>query len=234
MPGLPAALSRALSRWEASLAAGVSSSDAIDLMFVAGLLRVALAAADDPAAGACCRAVAASAPLGAAAMLELLADPGTWESRRHNQRARVPGVVVQQAAASAAVVLQVVAQRPSQPHQPQGAAARACRSHQPGATQQGVASRSAALPAGRAGPSNSSSVAPATAEPAGVPTAGGAAPRSEACSVCGGGPRPGATKLLLCARCLKAGPRYCSQECQKAHWRAHKAVCGRAQGAGAQ
>lgn len=53
-----------------------------------------------------------------------------------------------------------------------------------------------------------------------------AAPGPEACSVCGGSPATGTTKLFMCARCLKGGPRYCSQECQKADWKAHKAACG--------
>lgn len=40
------------------------------------------------------------------------------------------------------------------------------------------------------------------------------------CADCGGVGRP---KLLACGRCRKI--QYCSQKCQKAHWRQHKANC---------
>ena len=41
-----------------------------------------------------------------------------------------------------------------------------------------------------------------------------------ACAECGG---PGQPKLLVCGRCKKL--QYCSQKCQKAHWKQHKANC---------
>jgi len=40
------------------------------------------------------------------------------------------------------------------------------------------------------------------------------------CAQCGGSGQP---KLLVCGRCKKI--QYCSQKCQKAHWRQHKATC---------
>ena len=40
------------------------------------------------------------------------------------------------------------------------------------------------------------------------------------CDGCGG---PGDGLLHRCSRCWSAF--YCGEECQKAHWRAHKAVC---------
>lgn len=40
------------------------------------------------------------------------------------------------------------------------------------------------------------------------------------CATCA---RPGRPKLRACAACLKT--RYCSRECQKAHWKTHKADC---------
>ena len=43
-----------------------------------------------------------------------------------------------------------------------------------------------------------------------------------ACEACGKGPATG-TKLQTCSRCGNA--RYCSKECQRGHWGAHKAQC---------
>ena len=40
------------------------------------------------------------------------------------------------------------------------------------------------------------------------------------CAECGGSGQP---KLLVCSRCKKV--QYCSQKCQKAHWKQHKAIC---------
>jgi len=45
-------------------------------------------------------------------------------------------------------------------------------------------------------------------------------PDANLCAQCGG---PGQPKLLVCGRCKKI--QYCSQKCQKAHWRQHKAIC---------
>ncbi|KAF9478655.1 hypothetical protein BDN70DRAFT_30260 [Pholiota conissans] len=35
---------------------------------------------------------------------------------------------------------------------------------------------------------------------------------------------PGQPKLMACAACMKT--RYCSHQCQKAHWKIHKPQCG--------
>ena len=40
----------------------------------------------------------------------------------------------------------------------------------------------------------------------------------QACAACGS-----ADATLRCSACKAA--RYCSKECQKAHWKGHKAVC---------
>ncbi|KAF8204577.1 hypothetical protein BJ912DRAFT_1072320, partial [Pholiota molesta] len=45
-------------------------------------------------------------------------------------------------------------------------------------------------------------------------------PNSEQCAKCGG---PGKPKLLVCTVCKKT--QYCSRECQKGDWKAHKKMC---------
>eukprot|EP00952_Eustigmatos_sp_NYUAD-ZCMA_P008625 35898-Eustigmatos_ZCMA.PRE.1 len=42
------------------------------------------------------------------------------------------------------------------------------------------------------------------------------------CCGCLSIPQPGQS-LLLCGRCLTA--EYCTKQCQRAHWRSHRAVC---------
>jgi len=46
----------------------------------------------------------------------------------------------------------------------------------------------------------------------------------EICSACGDARDEGRPKFMMCARCR--GASYCSKACQKAHWSAHKKVCG--------
>jgi hypothetical protein len=52
---------------------------------------------------------------------------------------------------------------------------------------------------------------------------GGAAAAGKSCAKCGAERRPDGGKLRVCTGCLRA--HYCSSECQKGHWREHKAVC---------
>ena len=43
------------------------------------------------------------------------------------------------------------------------------------------------------------------------------------CASCGVEERNGGGELLQCAKCKQR--KYCSTECQKAHWKYHKLVC---------
>ena len=43
------------------------------------------------------------------------------------------------------------------------------------------------------------------------------------CAGCGVEERKGGGELLQCAKCKKR--KYCSAECQKAHWKYHKLLC---------
>jgi hypothetical protein len=74
----------------------------------------------------------------------------------------------------------------------------------------------------------SSSAAGALAATSSAPGQGAAAPAAaapaRACAACGVAPEPGgAVRLRLCAGC--SAVRYCSAECQRAHWKAHRAAC---------
>ena len=49
---------------------------------------------------------------------------------------------------------------------------------------------------------------------------------TDMCARCGATEGAGGSKLKVCARCRAV--RYCSAACQKAHWSAHRRVCGAA------
>lgn len=215
-PGLAAAVSRTLLRCQTAAATGADDRDAFELCFVSGIWQIAHDTTDAPVSAAFCRALAASTPPGAAGTLAQLADGRVW------QRGGADLEIAREAVLAASNLSKlVVAQGPQQPRPLQGTAARIQRSRQGRSARQDAAPDSSTRSAGGAGPSSSSSCSPAT------PAAGSArgAPQPQACSVCNGGPRSGATKLMVCGRCRSAGPRYCSKECQKAGWTAHKAVC---------
>jgi hypothetical protein len=56
-----------------------------------------------------------------------------------------------------------------------------------------------------------------------APSAVTAADATKQCAVCGGQPEA----LLLCSGCM--GVKYCSAECQRAHWKRHRTECKRVQ-----
>jgi hypothetical protein len=45
------------------------------------------------------------------------------------------------------------------------------------------------------------------------------------CAACGAWAGQPGVRLQMCSRCK--GVRYCGPQCQHAHWRAHKAKCGK-------
>lgn len=48
---------------------------------------------------------------------------------------------------------------------------------------------------------------------------------ADACGACGAKESKDGAKLLLCSKC--SSKRYCDKECQKAHWKKHKIICGK-------
>jgi hypothetical protein len=46
-----------------------------------------------------------------------------------------------------------------------------------------------------------------------------------ACAACGARAGQPGVRLQMCSRCKRV--RYCGPQCQRAHWRAHKAQCGK-------
>jgi len=69
-------------------------------------------------------------------------------------------------------------------------------------------------------------VPPDTPSPALADTGGGGGgvSWSRSCAQCGAAPAAGA-KLRFCARCTTVP--YCTVECQRADWAAHKLICAR-------
>jgi hypothetical protein len=51
--------------------------------------------------------------------------------------------------------------------------------------------------------------------------------RFKACAGCGAPEFVPGIKLRMCARCKAAALRYCSPECQKAHWKEHRPQCAK-------
>ena len=73
--------------------------------------------------------------------------------------------------------------------------------------------------------------AAASSQQAGV-SASASAAAPAACAACGRSAGEGGRKLRKCKGCRSVA--YCSTDCQKTHWRRHKAACQAAQAAGAK